>query len=143
MKHRLSAEAIKYGRKPDEYITAYIQASLSEYNQIHNDISYAAEATSAGSKSKSGDSSSMVTDTTGEAYSTGQGFSPPKYTMFLSSKKDTPVYALVQNMGPVQTADGSKAFGNANVEDVLTNSAGLPLMGLDKSAITFGDMPVD
>lgn len=143
MKHRLSAEAIKYGRKPDEYITAYIQASLSEYNQISNNLDYEAEASKDASKSKSGDSSAMVTDTMGEAYSTGQGFSPPKYTMFLSSKKDTPIYALVQNMGPAQTADGSKAFGNANVEDVLTNSAGLPLMGLDKSAITFGDMPVD
>lgn len=143
MKYRLAAEAVKYGRKPDEYITAYIQASLSEYNQISNSLDYEAEASKDASKSKSGDSSAMVTDTTGEAYSTGQGFSPPTYTMFMTSKSSTPVYALVQNMGPVQTADGSKAFGNANLEDVLTNSAGLPLMGLDKSAITFGDMPID
>lgn len=144
MKHRLSAEALKYGMKPDEYITNYIQTALKEYNETGTDPTYESAATNdSGKKSKSGDSSAMVTDTIGEAYSTGQGFSPPHYTMFMTSKSNTPIYALVQNMGPVQSSDGKTAFGNANVEDVLTNSGGLPLMGLDKSAITFGDMPID
>lgn len=148
MKNRLRAESIRYGMKPNEFVKQFIQQSLNEYNEIDTDVDFDESATeydpTGRKKGGSGNSSgTMVTDTLGEAYSTGQGFAPPHYTVFMTSNSGVPMYALTQNMGPIQTSDGSKAFGNANVEDVLTNSAGLPLMGLDKNAITFGDIPVD
>ena len=51
------------------------------------------------------------------------------------------MYISAQNLGPVLNKDEKTLFGDANLEDVLNNAYGLGGI-VDRSAITFGELPI-
>ena len=51
------------------------------------------------------------------------------------------MYVSAQNLGPVLSKDEKTLFGDANLEEVLNDAYGIGGI-VDRSAITFGEMPI-
>ena len=82
-----------------------------------------------------------VEQTRAERYASGNGFGNPQWLPILSSDKSTPMYVSAQNLGPVLSKDEKTLFGDANLEEVLNDAYGIGGI-VDRSAITFGEMPI-
>lgn len=82
-----------------------------------------------------------VEQTRAERYASGNGFGNPQWFPILSSDKSTPMYVSAQNLGPVLSKDEKTLFGDANLEEVLNDAYGIGGI-VDRSAITFGEMPI-
>ena len=142
---RLRAEVVISGGDPTKNRYDLIAQMLEHHTSFTQDPSFDSAASNFdpdGDKmGNSGSSSSEVTDTLAEKYTSGSGAPPPRYEILMTSKSGVPMYAFTQDLGPVLNADGKSAKGNANLEDVLTNGYGLTTV--DKRSITFGDQLID
>ena len=142
---RLRAEVAISGGDPNKNRYDLIARMLEYHTSFTQDPSFDSAASNfdpdGDKKGNSGSSSSEVTDTLAEKYTSGSGAPPPRYEILMTSKSGVPMYAFTQDLGPVLNADGKSAKGNANLEDVLTNGYGLTTV--DKRSITFGDQLID
>ena len=144
-RNKLKATVAARGGNPNDNKEVYglILNALTIHTDYSQDPSFEKSATEydPDSDGKGSGSSSEVTDTLAEKYTSGSGAPPPRYEILMTSKSGVPMYAFTQDLGPILNSDGKSAKGNANVEDVLTNGYGLTTV--DKRSITFGDQLID
>lgn len=142
-RNKLTAEVAARGgnpNKPEERLSLILSA-LNLHTDYSQDVSFEKSATEYDPDGDGKGSSSEVTDTLAEKYTSGSGAPPPRYEILMTSKSGVPMYAFTQDLGPILNSDGKSAKGNANIEDVFTNGYGLTTV--DKRSITFGDQLID
>ena len=144
-RNKLIAEVAISGGDPtkEEDLFRLILNALDKHTAYSQDVNFEKTATEydPDGDGRVSNSNSEVTDTLAEKYTSGSGAPPPRYEILMTSKSGVPMYAFMQDLGPILNSDGKSAKGNANVEDVLTNGYGLTTV--DKRSITFGDQLID
>lgn len=143
---RLKAEIAASGGNPNNPNDRYelILRALEHHTNFSQEVAFDKTATEydpdGDGKGTSG-TPKYVEQTRAERYASGNGFGNPQWLPILSSDKATPMHVSAQNLGPVLSKDEKTLFGDANLEEVLNDAYGIGGI-VDRSAITFGEMPI-
>ena len=140
---RLDAETAVSGGDPSKDSANLIMQALQMHTQFSQSANFEEGATKydPDGNGKGNTKTTYVEQTRAERYASGNGFGNPQWLPILSSDKATPMYVSAQNLGPVLSKDEKTLFGDANLEEVLNDAYGIGGV-VDRSAITFGEMPI-
>ena len=140
---RLRAEVAVSGGDPNKNRYDLIAQMLEHNTDFSQDVNFDKSATDydPDGNGKGTSKTTYVEQTRAERYASGNGFGNSQWLPILSSDKATPMYVSAQNLGPVLSKDEKTLFGDANLEEVLNDAYGIGGI-VDRSAITFGEMPI-
>lgn len=140
MKKTLNATIAAEGGDPTKDSLAFVASILSQNVDSEQKVDFDSSAT----KSAGLDAESKIPtakQTLAERYATGNGFSAPEWFPIMSAGQNTPMYVSAQNLGPVLQKDEKSLMGDVNVEVLLNEAYGIGAQ-VDRSSITFGDVPI-
>lgn len=140
---RLRAETAANGMDPSKNQYDLLLQTITHHTDFEQSVDFDKTATEydPDGDSKGNSKTTYVEQTRAERYASGNGFGNPQWLPILSSDKSTPMYVSAQNLGPVLSKDEKTLFGDANLEEVLNDAYGIGGV-VDRSAITFGEMPI-
>lgn len=143
---RLRAEIAATGGDPNNPVdrSDLILKMLQHHTNFEQSVDFDKSATEYdpdGDGKGSSNTPKYVEQTRAERYASGNGFGNSQWLPILSSDKSTPMHVSAQNLGPVLSKDEKTLFGDANLEEVLNDAYGIGGI-VDRSAITFGDIPI-
>lgn len=140
---RLRAETAANGLDPSRNQYDLLLQTIEHHTDFEQSVDFDKTATEydPDGNGKGNTKTTYVEQTKAERYASGNGFGNPQWLPILSSDKATPMYVSAQNLGPVLSKDEKTLFGDANLEEVLNDAYGIGGI-VDRSAITFGEMPI-
>lgn len=140
---RLRAETAVNGGDPSKNQYDLLLQAIEHHTDFEQSVDFDKSATEydPDGDGKGTSKTTYVEQTRAERYASGNGFGNPQWFPILSSDKSTPMYVSAQNLGPVLSKDEKTLFGDANLEEVLNDAYGIGGI-VDRSAITFGEMPI-
>ena len=140
---RLRAETAVNGGDPSRNQYDLLLQTIEHHTDFEQSVDFDKTATEydPDGDGKGTSKTTYVEQTRAERYASGNGFGNSQWLPILSSDKATPMYVSAQNLGPVLSKDEKTLFGDANLEEVLNDAYGIGGI-VDRSAITFGEMPI-
>ena len=140
MKKTLNATIAAEGGDPTKDSLSFVASILTQNIDSEQKVDFDSSATkSAGLDSES--KMPTAKQTLAERYATGNGFSAPEWFPIVNAGQNTPMYVSAQNLGPVLKKDEKSLMGDVNLEVLLNEAYGIGAQ-VDRSSITFGDVPI-